>query len=166
MDRDLTYPELFREALAVVRRVGTWVLYDLKDESNVDYIVGYLRYRTLDFSRRRKRAEGDRAKSHYKERISYYKRAIHLAQRMGQDQHQELAERIIADFQRDPEFRELPYVSPLEVAPGRPKTCGKLSETPRRRPGKPRAVPLTPLDYKACEDCKGEGFLRKTGSRR
>jgi len=164
MEGDLTYPELFREALTVVRRLGTWVLHDLEDEPNVDYIVGYLRYRTLDFSRRRRRAESDKAQDHYKERISYYKRAIHLAQRMGQGQHQVLASRVIADLKRDPEFSKLPYVSPLEVAPGRPKTCGKLSETPRRRPGKPRVIPLTPLDYRACESCQGHGFLRKNGS--
>lgn len=165
MDGDLTYPELFREALVVAKRMGTWVLYDIQDEPNVDYIVGYLRYRTLDFTRRRKRAESDRAQTHYKERIAYYKRAIHLAQRMGHEQHQALARRIIADLDRDPEFRMLPYVSPLEVAPGRPKTCGKLSEKPRRRPGKPRVVPLGPADFKACEGCQGVGFLRKTGSR-
>lgn len=164
MDGDLTYPELFREALAVARRMGTWVLYDIQDEPNVDYIIGYLRGRIIDFTRRRKRAESDRVEAHYKERISYWKRAIHLTQRMGQHQHQVLARRVIADIERDREYQELPYVSSLEITPGRPKTCGKLRERPRRRPGKPRAVALTPLDFRVCGSCGGEGFMRK-GSR-
>lgn len=165
MDGDLTYPELFSEALTVVQRMGTWVLYDIQDEDNIDYVIGYFRGRISDFARRRTRTTSSRDKEHYKERIGHWKRAIVLAQRMGQAQHQTLAARIIADISRDKEYRKVPFVAPMEVTPGRSRTRGKLREQPRKRPGKPRAVPLQALDFRACAQCAGEGFFRKAGTR-
>lgn len=161
---DLTYPDLLREALAVSRRIGTWVIHELAKESNVDHVIGYLLGRCGDFQRRRARAETRELRTHYKERISYWKRAIHLAQRMGQHQHQRLARRIIKDLERDLEYRQIPYVASTEIAPDRIEDGGKLKETPRRGPGKPRLEPLKPIDFRACEVCKGEGFFRKTGT--
>ncbi len=161
---DLTYPDLLREALAVSRRVGTWVIYELSRESNLDHVIGYLRGRCGDFQRRRDRADTTELRDHFKERISYWKRAIHLAQRMGQREHQTLACRIIKDIERDMEYREIPYVSDTEVAPNRPDDEGKLSEVPPRGPGKPRLEPLKPIDFRACERCKGVGFFRKSKS--
>ncbi len=166
MDGDLTYPELFREALTVAERMGTWVLYELQDEDNIDYVIGYFRGRIADFTRRRTRTTSDRDEEHYKERIGHWKRAITLAQRMGQSQHQKLAARIIADISRDREYRKVPFVAAIEVTPGRSRTRGKLRERARKRPGKPRAVPLAALDFRACANCAGEGFFRKTGTRR
>ena len=161
---DLTYPDLLREALAVSRRVGTWVIYELSKESNIDHLIGYLLGRCGDFQRRRDRAETKALRDHYKERISYWKRAIHLAQRMGPRQHQKLARRIIKDIERDIEYREIPYVASTEIAPDRTEDGGKLAEVPRRGPGKPRLQPLKPIDFRACERCGGEGFFRKTGT--
>lgn len=166
MDGDLTYPELFREALAVSRRLGTWVLYDIQDEPNIDYTIGYLRGRIGDFTRRRMRTTSNRDEEHYKERIAHWKRAITVAQRMGQSQHQELATRIIADLSRDREYRKLPFVADAEVTPGRAKNRGKLRERPRNRPGKPRVVALEAVDFRTCDQCMGEGFFRKAGARR
>jgi len=164
MSGDLTYPDLLREALAVSRRIGTWVIYELAHESNVDHVIGYLHGRCGDFQRRRERAETVQLRLHYKERISYWKRAIHLAQRMGQNQHRILARRIIKDIKRDLEYREIPFVAKTEVAPDRIKYGEKLEETPPRGPGKPRLEPLKPIDFRACESCKGVGFFRKTGT--
>lgn len=161
---DLTYPDLLREALAVSRRVGTWVIHELAHESNVEHVIGYFLGRCADFQRRRQRAETKVLRDHYKERISYWKRAIHLAQRMGQRQHQKLARRIIRDIERDPEYRQIPYVATTEIAPDRAEDEAKLAEVPRRGPGKPRLEPLKPIDFRACERCKGEGFFRKTGT--
>ncbi len=213
---DLTYPDLLREALAVSRRVGTWVIYELSKESNIDHMIGYLRGRCGDFQRRRAhadikekcademelrademelgaveeelgeeeldeeelaaeveklraeakalRAEAKVLRAYYKERIAYWKRAIHLAQRMGQHQHQRLARRIIKDIERDTEYRQIPYVATTEIAPDRAEDGGKLAEVPRRGPGKPRLEPLKPIDFRACDRCKGEGFFRKTGT--
>ncbi len=161
---DLTYPDLLREALAVSRRVGTWVLYELSKESNVDHVIGYLHGRCGDFKRRQNRAETDALRRHYKERISYWKRAIHLAQRMGQRQHQRLARRLIKDIERDLEYREIPYVASTEVAPDRAEDEAKLEEKPPKGPGKPRLEPLKPIDFRACDSCNGEGFFRKAGT--
>ena len=166
MDGDLTYPELFREALMVAQRMGTWVLYDIQDEENIDYVIGYFRGRISDFVRRRIRTTSERDREHYKERIGHWKRAIILAQRMGQSQHQALASRIIADMGRDREYRKVPFVAVVEVTPGRSRTRGKLRERARKRPGKPRAVPLQAVDFRACDQCMGEGFFRKTGGQR
>jgi hypothetical protein len=159
---DLTYPDLLREAVAVSRRIGTWLLHELARESNIDHVIGYLRGRCADFKRRRARAQSKDLQKHYKERISYWKRAIHLSQRMGQRQHQRLARRLIKDIERDLEYREIPYVAGSEVAPDRSDDDGKLDEKPPRGPGKPRLQPLKPLDFRACECCGGEGFFRKT----
>ena len=161
---DAGYPELLREGMKVARRLGMWVLYDLRDEPNLDYSIGYFRGRIGDFARRQERARLEPTKLHYRERGSYWRRAIHLAVRMGPSQHQQLAERMIQDIERDPELRQIPYVARSEVSPGRSHTCGKLSETPRRRPGKPRVDPLDPVDFRACESCGGQGFFCRTGS--
>lgn len=163
MDGDITYPDLLREAITVSKRVGTWLIYMIQDEPKIDYVIGYLRGRIVDFVRRGKRAKRASTKLHYKDRISYWKRAINLVQRMGQSQHQELARRVVADIERDTEYRNLPYVADAEVSPGRSHTCGKLRERPSRRPGKPRVLPLEPVDFRVCESCHGEGFLRRFG---
>lgn len=165
MDGDITYPDLLREALAVSRRIGTWVIYEISQEANIDHVIGYLRGRCGDFKRRWKQGKTPEIRQYFKERISYWKRAIYLAQRMGQHQHKMLARRIIADIELDLEYRKIPYVALTEVSPDRDEDAAKLASEPARRSGKPRLTPLKPADFRACERCKGAGFFRKTGIR-
>ena len=129
----------------------------------MEHVIGYLRFRCGDFRRRKARAQTAELQQHFKERISYWRRAIHLCQRLGARQHQRLARRLLRDITVDLEYRKIPYVAETEVAPDRDDRS-KLDEKPKRGPGKPRVVPLEPADFIACTTCNGDGFFRKRGT--
>lgn len=159
--REITYPDVFREALAVSKRVGTWVLYLLRDEPRFEHLVGYLIYRIADFDRRRQRAVPERRR-YFSDRIAYWQRAIQLAQRLGRNHEvrRSIAARIIADLDRDPVYRAIPYVAAHEHDPDHVDDS-KLHEQPRRGCGAPRIHDIGPLGFAPCETCNGRGFHRK-----
>lgn len=162
---DLTYANLFSEALTVSRRAGTWVLYAIQNAQNIDHLVGYLRYRIDDFRRRERQAleaGHARRKEALATRAAYYARACRLVMRLGRGDYRKIAKRLIRDLKIHPEYKKLPYVAKTEVTGldglGGEGRRWKLDEEPRRPGGRPptrvRAIKLKP-----CEACDGMGLI-------
>lgn len=165
-DDNVIYPILLREAVVVSEKVGTWVLYRVRDAKNLEHVVGYMMGRIEDFDRRRDRAQTASRKRHLAERVAAWSRALRLIQRIKRGPYARLCARLIQDFDRDPTYSGLRYVSDHEVEKVEKRAkeerrVGKLKAKPRRSSGRPRVTEVSSLDFKPCGECEGAGFFRR-----
>ena len=161
---NLGYPAMYAEGLAVSRKLGTWLLHELRAAENLEHFIGYMLYRIEDFKRRKCRAtaagETDRARQ-ISARAAAWSRACRWVQRLRKSDYVAVATRMIEDTERHPEHSGIPYVAEAE-ADG---LCDedrrrKLEETPRRRCGRPRTRQLKTANLMPCRTCDGTGMVR------
>lgn len=168
--RVVTYQKVFSEALIVCQQLGTWFLYQIRDANNLEHFRGYLLYRGEDFKRRRA-VEMDRLQDSENvsdnpvvrllaDRAARYARACRFVTRLDVDTYSNVAARIIADLEKHPDYKNLPYVSELEKRTDQSKDY-KDKYKPKRNTGRPSTRKLRKINFKPCPECKGQGMIRK-----
>ena len=159
-DEDVIYRLFLREATVVAEKVGIWVFYKLRDTKNIEHEIGYMMGRVDDFERRKIRSRKDSRRLFLKDRMSAWNRALRMIQKVKGAPYRELCARLISDWERDPHYKHLKYVSAHEVESDEEDRAGKLKAKPKRANGRPRRYTVRPVDFRTCEQCKGGGFFR------
>lgn len=134
------------EARRVVARMGTWLLYDVRNAEDLSELVGFLRYTSqgLDVRLRHARANPKR-RTQVRGWVASWRRAARWV--MGLDPEQ--ASAIAAAVLRQAE------AVPFYVPCGHPWLT--VRDEPPRPPGRPR-VRATAKKYPECRACHGLGF--------
>lgn len=159
---DLIYRRLKTEAIVVAEKCGTWVFHRLKDEKNVEHMIGYMIGRTDDFERRKSKMRAEGTRRHLSDRMSSWSRALRFIHGVKNSAYSELCKRLLADFDRDPSYSHLRYVSQNEVDSNIDVSRRtKLTAKPPRANGRPRSYVVQQTDFKPCGRCKGAGFFRR-----
>lgn len=164
---EITTKSVMDEAVVVAQRLGVWVLHDIKNAENVDYLIGYFIYRVEDIRRRQVRAKrsGDAERARFlADRAAYWSRGCRMIQRLRNGDYKRIATSVIENIEVRPEFANLPYVANTEVETNglEPEgRRGKLAEKPPKRAGRPRTRRLKARNFRVCTDCKGIGIIEK-----
>jgi len=153
----VTFDAQIQAATKVCERLGTWVLYAIRDARDLEHFVGYLIYKVDDFDRRKRRSRSATTRAYYSQRIGHWRRAIRWVASLDREFYGALAERIIEYLEAHPRLRSLPYVAPGEVCPGTKGGRAKLREKPTRRAGRPRTRAPRESPMEACTHCGGVG---------
>ena len=150
--------QLYRGAIKVCERLGTWVLYAARDARNLEHLIGYMAYTVDDLETLKGRAESESRRAQLSKLIGHWRRAIRWVSGLDRDAYGAIAERLLEMIADHPEHRELPYVA---------KECGHRSlsvrDRPPRRAGRPRTTPAMGATMKSCQACDGLGFVRDAG---
>lgn len=161
----MSFDDQVRQAIKVAERLGTWVLYAVRDARDIKLLVGYMAYKIDDFERRKQRKRSIDVRAYYSKRISHWRRALRWVGSLDADRYGVTAERIIEILEKHPEHRKLPYVAEAETA--EPGTSGKVAERirakraakPTRRAGRPRTRPQAEKAWQSCRECGGVGVV-------
>lgn len=156
----MSFDTQLRQGIKVAERLGTWVLYAVRDARNLDHLIGYLIYKIDDFERRRQRKRADAVRAHHSKRISHWRRAVRWVGGLDPTLYAVTAERILDHVEKHPSYRRLPYVAASEVEPGKVGGKAKTMARPTRRAGRPRTRAHAPRAWKICSDCGGIGAVR------
>lgn len=161
----MQFDDQLRQAIKIAERLGTWVIYAVRDARDLQHLVGYLSYRIDDFDRRKCRKTTTAGRAYFSQRISHWRRAVRWVASLDPERYGVIAERIIERIEAHPEHRDLPYVSDAEVEkhtpPGAVQTRrAKLSARPTRRAGRPRTRSALPKSWHTCGECGGIGTVR------
>lgn len=148
--------EQYAEALRVAERLGTWVLYFVRDATSLEKAVGYLAYTAEDLERLRDRAGDERRRASLGTAAANWRRATRWVAGLDDEQYAELAERFLERIDAHPHHRELPYVQA-----GSWHRALAQSDEPPRRAGRPRVRPVQPTTAAECGQCGGLGFVER-----
>ena len=150
--------QLYRSAIKVCDRLGTWVLYAVRDARNLDHLIGYMAYTVDDLEGMKARSESADRQAHLSKLIGYWRRAIRWVSALDRVHYAVLAERLLEMMAQHPEHRSLPYVV---------KNSGHRSlsahDQPPRRSGRPRTRAGIAATMKPCWACNGLGFAKDGG---
>lgn len=142
----------YRNATKVCERLGTWVLYEVRDARNLDHLIGYLLYVVEDLERLRQQARGKKERNRYVQLIGFWRRAIRWVSSLDRQEYAQLADRLIDAIESHPEHRKLPYY----VSDSGHRTLTEM-DGPPRRVGRPRTRPAAERRVKDCNHCGGLG---------
>lgn len=137
------------DAIKIAERLGTWVIYEVRDAKNLDYLIGWMLYRIDDIERMRGRSNATHMKAHYSEQIGYWRRAVRWVLQLDRAAAGKIAEALIERIESNPRYQQIPY-----VAPGCEHPSLRPHDKPPRRAGRPRTTVLTQeRELPRCEDC-------------
>lgn len=148
--------EQYAEALRVAERLGTWVLYLVRDATSLEKAVGYLAYTAEDLEALRDRTTDDARRKSLATAAASWRRATRWAQGLDPEQAPTLAERFLERIEAHPHHRELPF-----VAAGSWHRALQQRDEPPRRAGRPRVRPVQPTTAAECGKCGGLGFVER-----
>lgn len=148
--------EQYIEALRVAERLGTWVLYMVRDTTSMEKVVGYLAYTAEDLEHMRDRTESPVRRALLTTAIASWRRATRWAQGLDPAQASTLAERFIDRIEAHAVHCKLPY-----VVPGAQHRSLQRGDEPPRRAGRPRVWPVQPASAGECGKCGGLGFVER-----
>ena len=144
----------YRNAIKVCERLGTWVLYDVRDARDLQQFVGYLNYAIDDLERLKQRTGDESKRQHFSQLIGFWRRAVRWVSSLDRTQYALLAERIIDHLTEHPEHRRLPYY----VANSGHRSL-TTKDKPPRRAGRPRTRASAEKRVRDCSKCGGLGFV-------
>jgi len=147
--------QLYRGAIKVCERLGTWVLYATRDARDLEHLIGYMAYTVDDLETLKGRAESPFRKAQLSKMIGHWRRAIRWVSGLDRSAYGAVAERLLEMVAAHPEHSTIPYVA---------KVSGHRSlsarDRPPRRAGRPRTTPAMGATMKPCHACDGLGFKR------
>lgn len=154
MTQPLRWDVTLRAAIKVCGRLGTWVLYEVRDAEDLDELIGYLRYCVEDLQRHQQRASDIRRRDRLGDLVGFWRRAIRWVSSLDPEHASAIATRVLAEIETNPTYRDLVYVAP---DCGHPSLRTKdKAPRPSRRPKAKRAKakPMQP-----CGACRGLGLV-------
>lgn len=161
-----SYSTLVRESINVAHRLGMWPLYAIRDAAELEHLIGYMVYRTMDLRRRAKRLKAQLGKNDdlakaLSDRAASWARAGRWMMRLRGIDHVAIARRMIADMDAHPEHSQIPYVAASEVTSRAvDDPVDKLDEIPPRSNGRPPAAKrVKSAKIQLCSACDGYGFV-------
>lgn len=147
--------QLYRGAIKVCERLGTWVLYATRDARDLEHLIGYMAYTVDDLETLKGRTESEARRALLSKQIGHWRRAIRWVSGLDRSTYGAIAERLLEMAADHPEDSTLPYVA---------KDSGHRSLSVRDRPpsraGRPRTTPVMGAAMKLCQSCDGLGFKR------
>lgn len=155
----ITYTVIFREALSLSRRTGTWVIDRIRTTEDLEHMIWYLQGRLVDFENRKACYTGDDRRK-MSERIGSWRRAIRFTMRLQGQDHQSIACRILSDITGDDAYLDIRFIASSEIDSSHTGSW-KIRAKPRRRPGRPKIHHVRRADLIACSGCLGAGFIPK-----
>jgi len=149
------FDRYYREAIKVAERLGTWVLYEVRDARDLDHLVGYLSYTVDDLDALRARATATK-RARYSQLVGFWRRAIRWVSSLDRERYQEIAAKLIEHMERHPEHSKLAYY----VKDAGHRTLN-ANARPQRRAGRPRTRPSAEKRVRECVKCSGLGFMQQ-----
>ena len=146
------FESYYRNAIKVCERLGTWVLYEIRDARDLDHLVGYLAYAIDDLERLRQRTSDETKRAHYSQLIGFWRRGVRFVSSLDRGSYAVLAERIIDHLSAHPEHKRLPFY----VANSGHRSLTTRDKPPRRA-GRPRTRPAAEKRVQVCGSCGGLG---------
>ena len=144
----------YRSAIKVCQRLGTWVLYEVRDARDLDQLVGYLAHSVDDLERLKQRTSDKKKRARYSQLIGFWRRAVSWVSSLDREKYALLAERIIEHLEQHPEHRKLPYY----VTNSGHRSLTNRDKAPRPA-GRPRTRPAAEKRVRECPDCGGLGHV-------
>lgn len=157
------YIEQVRESRRIARVLGMWVLHSVAEEKNLEYLIGYLRYRIGDFDRRRQRQSKDSKRRNYlARRISYWRRALRWVGNLDPQTAQALAERLIVELEGRDSQESFSLVSEHECNDPRHDKDQRARREEKWIPGvgRPRLDTTRRPKVQLCGQCRGMGTIK------
>lgn len=144
----------YRNAIKVCDRLGTWVLYAVRDARDLDHLIGYLSFSIDDLENLKQRTNDEAKRQQFSQLIGFWRRAVRWVSSLDRERYALLAERMIEHLQEHPEHRRMPYY----VANSGHRSL-TTKDRPPRRAGRPRTRPSTQKRVSECGKCGGLGFV-------
>ena len=141
-------------ALKVSERMGTWVLYAVRDARDLEHLLGYMTYTVDDIAQERDRARSADKKARNGQLIGIWRRAIRFVSELDRERYGAIAERLIEQIEAHPAHRKIPYY--VRDSGHRTMT---IADRPPRRAGRPRTRPQVGQNMTDCIQCRGVGFV-------
>lgn len=141
-------------AVKVSKRLGTWVLYAVRDAKSIDGLIGYMTYTVDDLSTLGERTKNAKKRAQLKALVGAWRRAIRFVSTLDRERYAVIAERLIDRLSEHPEYRRIPYY----VANTGHRTLTATDKAPLRA-GCPRTPPQEGQAMADCSRCHGIGFI-------
>lgn len=148
------FDQIYRSAMKVCERLGTWVLYAVRDARDLEHLIGYMTYTVDDLELAKTRTDSAEKRLHLSKLIGYWRRAVRWVSGLDRENYAVIAERLIEAQEKHPEHRKLPFV--VRDSGHRSLT---LRDRPPRRAGRPRTRESKPGKLKECPRCNGLGLV-------
>lgn len=151
--------KIYAEAIATARKMGSWVLYEIRDAKNIDHFAGYLAYSIEDMRIEMTRSTSPAAKRRISTSMGSWRRALSFVASMPRDvkQARKMANVLIAEIEYAPQYAQIPYYV---------KHSGHRTLSHAEGPGRPQRRPainvIDGMKYTNCPSCAGMGLIRTT----